>query len=181
MLGRSSAGSEELARENGLRILLSYGGLERVNALDLAVSGATTSLEEIDTEAEMVEDAVEDEAGPTTRKDPLLPYESEALRCLCNTLTLHPSSRILFPTLLVENKSWLNGLVALLATDNAGFLAARLLFLLTSTQGDLVAELVEKGDVVRIMTDVGYPSRIREEIGPDLTLNFSTLVRKDVY
>lgn len=156
LLGRSAAGSEELARESGLRILLTYGGLERVDAVTKLAVGHEDDTDEFDG----AEDEPNNGSGLSRRNDPLLPYESEALRCLCNTLTLHPSSRIIFPILLAENNAWLTGLVALLTADKAGFLAARLLFLLTSTQSGAVAKLVEQGDVVRVMTDVGSIFRI---------------------
>lgn len=155
LFGRSAAGSEELGREKALTVFLNYGGLDRI--------GSRKVQEEIlDIKAAMHRGRQEDEDEDCVQiePDPLLPYESEALRCLCNTLTLHPSSRTVFPALLIQQKSWLDGLVKLLAVQGAGFLAGRLLFLLTSTQGDLVVELTEKGDLVRVMTEVcsGYVS-----------------------
>lgn len=140
-LGRSAAGSEALAREDGLRILLQHGGLARSNEF--------APLEEYDDERESNDDRTV-EAG----HDPLTSYESEALRCLCNTLTLHPGSRDVFSVVLSENSQWTGGIVRLLEMQGAGFLAGRLLFLLTSKASDLVIKLGDEGAAVKSITAV---------------------------
>lgn len=128
LLGRSPAGSEELGRERGLKTLLTYAGLSRI------AHGSAGKL--------------------LSSKDPLVPSESEALRCLCNTLMLHPSARELFPELVLEDSSWVEGMVRLLGVDGAGFLAGRLLFLLTSKQGEVIRNLAETGVVVETLKEV---------------------------
>ncbi|KAK4705707.1 hypothetical protein P7C70_g501, partial [Phenoliferia sp. Uapishka_3] len=163
LLGRSPAGSEELAREPGLKTLLAYGGLSRV---------ATTlpprrrqkpnqglGITEIDSD-----DEDEDSVTPAEdEKDPLSLSESEALRCLCNTLTLHPAARERFPITVTENQDWVRGMVRLLSVTGAAFLAGRLLFLLTSKPGELVTDLTERGDVVESLQDYStrYIVRLR--------------------
>lgn len=134
-VGRSAAGSEELGREPALQTLLEMGGLRRAASLPQAAWD-------------------EDEDELELERDPLLPHESEALRCLCNTLTLHPAARDFFPLVLVRDRAWLEGIVRLLDVEGAGFLAGRLLFLLTSKQGDLIIDLVEQGNLVRTLIDV---------------------------
>ncbi|BGP00147.1 Proteophosphoglycan ppg4 [Rhodotorula toruloides ATCC 204091] len=145
-VGRSPAGTEELARADGLRVLVRLGGLDRVAGLPRveAVEGE----EEDDDEDEAAKRALE--AG---EQDPLLPAESEALRCLANVLTLHPSARDAFPAVLLEDgeRKALKGLVRILACDGAGFLGGRLLFLLTSKASEAVTELVLDGACVETM------------------------------
>lgn len=134
-LGRSPAGSEELSRDKGLRILLNYSGLSRVsNRPNLTYTKGTTLIE----------------------TDPLLSYESESLRCLCNCLMLHPNARELFPDLVLENSNWVKGMISLLGTDGAGFLAGRILFLLTSKQGDSIVGMSEEGHVVKALSEVSF-------------------------
>lgn len=140
-LGRSAAGSEALAREDGLRILLQHGGLARTNQL--------APLERNDDDSES-NDHPAVEAGV----DPLASYESEALRCLCNTLTLHRGSRDVFAVVLSENTKWIGGIVRLLELQGAGFLAGRLLFLLTSKMSELVIRLGDEGVVVKSIAAV---------------------------
>lgn len=137
-LGRSPAGSEELGRETVLRLLLDFGGLERA-------AGFPDRIERED-------DYLLEEVA--TEEDPLDDYESESLRCLCNTLTLHPASREIFPAILLEKRAWLDGLVRLVDVQGAGFLAGRLLFLLTSKPGAVVVELVESTNVIPAMANV---------------------------
>lgn len=73
---------------------------------------------------------------------------------------LHPSARDLFPVLVMEDKSWVAGIVRLLPVEGAGFLGGRLLFLLTSKPGDIIPELAEKGDVVAALVEVRISSRL---------------------
>lgn len=142
-LGRSAAGSEALAQHDGLCILLQHGGLARSNEF--------APLEENDDECESNDDRTV-EAG----SDPLTSYESEALRCLCNTLTLHPESRDVFSVVLSENTKWIDGIVRLLEMQGAGFLAGRLLFLLTSKASNLVIKLGGEGAVVKSIAAVSH-------------------------
>ncbi|GAA5866952.1 hypothetical protein JCM1840_005917 [Sporobolomyces johnsonii] len=146
LLGRSPAGSEELARENGLRILLDLGGLKRV--ADLPRPDKPAPRDDDDDEMDLAT-AAQGEA------DPLKPAESEALRCLCNTLMLHPSARDVFPDVLLadDKRSAMKGMVRILGCDGAGFLGGRLLFLLTSKASDAVGELVLGGEVVEILQE----------------------------
>lgn len=67
---------------------------------------------------------------------------------------LHPSARELFPVLVLEDQSWVEGMVRLLGVDGAGFLAGRLLFLLTSKQGEVIRNLAETGAVVETLKEV---------------------------
>ena len=154
-LGRSAAGSEELAREGGLTVLLRYGGLSRV-ATTLAPHRARhdggLGVTELDSDDSGGEDRAAGD-GPD-EPDPLSPAESEALRCLCNTLTLHPAAREVFPTVVLEDRTWVQGMVRLLTVQGAAFLAGRLLFLLTSKPGVMVSELSEKGDTIDALAEV---------------------------
>lgn len=86
-------------------------------------------------------------------QDLLRPYESEALRCLCNVLTLHPAARDLFPEVLAREPDRLamRGMVRLLGCQGSGFLAGRLLFLLTSKSGELISELTETEGTVKAL------------------------------
>ncbi|GAA5919984.1 hypothetical protein JCM1841_004412 [Sporobolomyces salmonicolor] len=145
LLGRSPAGSEELGRENGLRILLLLGGLKRV--ADLPRPDKPVPRDD--------DDEMDPALAAQGEADPLKPAESEALRCLCNTLMLHPSSREVFPdVLLADDKgSALKGMVRILGCDGAGFLGGRLLFLLTSKASEAVGELVLAGEVVEILQE----------------------------
>lgn len=135
-LGRNPAGSEELSRDKGIKVLLAYSGLSRVSSRPTLSTTSTSSSTRI------------------TESDPLLPYESESLRCLCNSLMLHPSARELFPELVLEEPSWVKGMISLLGVDGAGFLAGRILFLLTSTQGDSIVTMSEEGEVVKALAEV---------------------------
>ncbi|KAJ8293505.1 Synembryn-A [Rhodotorula toruloides] len=144
-VGRSPAGTEELARADGLRVLVRLGGLDRAAGLP--------RMEAVEGEGE--EDDDDDAAKRAlgaAEKDPLLPAESEALRCLANVLTLHPSARDAFPAVLLEgDRKALKGFVRILACDGAGFLVGRLLFLLTSKASEAVTELVLDGACVETM------------------------------
>ncbi|BGP48946.1 hypothetical protein JCM10450v2_004825 [Rhodotorula kratochvilovae] len=148
LLGRSAAGTEELARADGLRTLLALGGLARVAELPRA---ATPSAEEEDDDDD--DGAAAERALAAFEVDPLQPAQQEALRCLGNTLTLHPSARELFPDVLLadERRGALRGLVRVLGCKGAGFLAGRLLFLLTSRPSELVGELALEGECVEAM------------------------------
>ncbi|BGP16865.1 hypothetical protein JCM10213_007312 [Rhodosporidiobolus nylandii] len=152
LLGRNPAGSEELARQNGIRVLLRLGGLERV--ADLPRPGGfspTATDEEDDDEAALAEKALS-----CAEKDPLAPAEAEALRCLCNVLMLHPSARDVFPEVLIadEKRAALRGMVRVLGCSGAGFLAGRLLFLLTSKASDLIAEIATGGECVEALEEL---------------------------
>ncbi|GAA6055774.1 hypothetical protein JCM3770_004795 [Rhodotorula araucariae] len=146
-LGRNPAGTEELARAPGLTTLLALGGLTRVADLPPAATSSSTVPEEDD------DDTAAERTLTALEEDPLLPSEQEALRCLANTLTLHPSARELFPDVLLADgrRGALRGLVRVLGCRGAGFLAGRLLFLLTSKPSVLVGELVHQGDCVEAM------------------------------
>lgn len=156
LLGRSPAGTEQLARPDGLRLLLRLGGLERVaetSDLEPAVSKDAKSPARDDV---LDPDDEEDWASLATaalaeaKDDPLSASESEALRCLANTLTLHPSARDVFPEgiLADERRAALRGLVRLLTCKRAGFLAGRILFLLTSKPSEVIAELAHGGECI---------------------------------
>lgn len=110
-----------------------------------------------DEQDEQDEDAAAERAFGAAEKDPLLPAESEALRCLANVLTLQPSARDVFPDVLLEDgeRKGLKGLVRILGCDGAGFLSGRLLFLLTSKASEAVTELVLDGACVEAMQRVG--------------------------
>lgn len=161
LLGRSPAGSEELGRERGLSILLAYGGLSRVaTSLPPRVRRQRRrapqvglGIVELDSDDDGEE---EDEALVEPERDPLTPAEAEALKCLCNTLTLHPSARDLFPHVVLEDRTWVQGMVRLLAVQGAAFLAGRLLFLLTSKPGEMVTELTEQGEVIGALEEVSF-------------------------
>ncbi|KAI5474584.1 guanine nucleotide exchange factor, Ric8 [Pseudohyphozyma bogoriensis] len=160
LLGRSAAGSEELARERGLTILLTYGGLASASKLPVKRTKARRDRDEGLGITELGDDedpaVEEDPLTPMPRseeRDPLAPSEAEALRSLCNVLMLHPAAREAFPAVLMEDRTWLHGMVRLLNVPGAGFLAGRLLFLLTTMPSDLVAELVEKTDAVDLLEE----------------------------
>ncbi|GAA6007027.1 uncharacterized protein JCM10292_003434 [Rhodotorula paludigena] len=152
ILGRSPAGTEELGRSDGVRVLLRLGGLHRI--ADLPKPAQTPPLADDDNDDNDYDD--EDEAAAAERAiesfetDPLSQPEAEALRCLANTLTLHPSAREVFPAVLLadESRKVLHGLVRMLGCRGAGFLAGRLLFLLTSLPSDLIAEIALDGACV---------------------------------
>ena len=166
-LGRSPAGSEELGRERGLSLLIAYGGLARAattlppaptpNSRAAYRASKGLGITEIDSDDDDDDDD-DDERPEPDEPDPLSLAESEALRCLCNTLTLHPSARELFPAVVLEDRTALQGMVRLLAVQGAGFLAGRLLFLLTSKPGEMVTDLTEKGDVVDALSEVRRPT-----------------------
>ncbi|GAA5851445.1 hypothetical protein JCM8547_001097 [Rhodosporidiobolus lusitaniae] len=142
ILGRSPAGSEELSRQNGLRMLVKLGGLERVAELPRPEDPAGED-----------ETAAAEKALSQAEKDPLAPYEAEALRCLCNTLTLHPSARDVFPDVLLANdkRAAVKGMVRILSCAGGGFLGGRLLFLVTSKPSDLVGELAVGRECIETM------------------------------
>lgn len=181
LFGRAPAGSEELSREKALQTLLAYSGLARCGKLLRRPGGVggfrseqqrrrrgrsedrpTGIVELVSSEDE--EDLDEDEDSelnvttpmPTrlnaNSSDPLTHSESEALRTLCNVLMLHPSSRVAFPSALSNQD--VRGLVRLVAVPGAGFLAGRLLFLLTSQQSEWVRELAEGSELVERMEEV---------------------------
>lgn len=149
-LGRSPAGSEELGRVDALRTLLLLGGLAR--AAELPSAAPSSPPRDAEDSEEDLNKGVE-----AYEQDPLQPYESEALRCLCNVLTLHPAARDIFPEVLASEpeRLALKGMVRLLACQGAGFLAGRLLFLLTSKSGELISELTEKEATVEALELVG--------------------------
>lgn len=167
LLGRSPAGTEQLARPDGLRLLLRLGGLERVaetSDLEPAVSKDAKSPARDDV---LDPDDEEDWASLATaalaeaKDDPLSASESEALRCLANTLTLHPSARDVFPEgiLADERRAALRGLVRLLTCKRAGFLAGRILFLLTSKPSEVIAELAHGGECIDALQTVSGAKR----------------------
>ncbi|GAA5919980.1 hypothetical protein JCM6882_004145 [Rhodosporidiobolus microsporus] len=149
-LGRSPAGSEELRRQNGLRTLVRLGGLERVAVLPKPPRSPSPDAaeEDDDDEARAAEKAL-----ARTEKDPLAASEAEALRCLCNTLTLHPSAREVFPDVLLadDKRAALKGMVRILGCSGGGFLGGRLLFLVTSKASEVVSELAHAGECVETM------------------------------
>ncbi|GAA5971114.1 hypothetical protein JCM11641_004149 [Rhodosporidiobolus odoratus] len=155
LLGRSPAGSEELGRQNGLKTLLQLGGLARLADLDRPAFPRRDSQAEEEGQDDGDETATAEKVLTRAEKDPLAPAESEALRCLCNILTLHPAAREIFPEIILadEKRVVLRGLIRLLATNGAGFLAGRLLFLLTSKASEAVTELVVGGDCVEVMEE----------------------------
>lgn len=153
LLGRSPAGTEQLARPDGLRLLLRLGGLERVAELPELDSSAPQAAEggsDLDTDDEEEEAFLAKEALAEAEDDPLTASESEALRCLANTLTLHPAARDAFPDVVLadQRRGALRGLVRLLLCKRAGFLSGRLLFLLTSKPSEVVAELAHGGECI---------------------------------
>lgn len=102
-------------------------------------------------------------------EDPLAAHEAEALRCLANTLTLHPSARDVFPDVVLadQNRTALWGLVRMLACQKAGFLAGRVLFLLTSKPSEVIAELSLSGDCIDAMQKVRAATRGRPRLIAD--------------
>ncbi|GAA5890693.1 hypothetical protein JCM8208_004964 [Rhodotorula glutinis] len=155
LVGRSPAGTEELTRANGLTTLLRLGGLARAADLPPSSEVATPSSNSDDGQDDDADDAARaTRALSSLEEDPLSPSEQEALRCLANTLTLHPSARELFPDVLLaeaDQRASVRGLVRLLSCKGAGFLAGRLLFLLTSRPSELVGELALEGECVVAM------------------------------
>ncbi|GAA5844533.1 hypothetical protein JCM9279_006337 [Rhodotorula babjevae] len=158
LVGRSPAGTEELSRADGLTVLLRLGGLARAAGLPPASdpnSALTPSTNSDDEQDDDTDDAAKAaRALSSFEEDPLSPSEQEALRCLANTLTLHPSAREVFPDVLLaeaDQRVSVRGLVRLLGCKGAGFLAGRLLFLLTSRPSELVGELALEGECVIAM------------------------------
>ncbi|GAA5910496.1 uncharacterized protein JCM6883_003029 [Sporobolomyces salmoneus] len=153
-LGRSPAGSEELARENGIEILLALGGVRRLAQLPRTEVEPDDSTREDDDDTE----ATASRALQRREEDPLKPYEAEALRCLCNVLILHPSARDVFPNVVLadDKRQALKGLVRILGCEGAGFLGGRLLFLLTSKPSEAVAELVLDEGIVEVLAEYAH-------------------------
>ncbi|GAA5934762.1 uncharacterized protein JCM15063_003060 [Sporobolomyces koalae] len=152
LLGRDPAGSEELAREDGIKVLLELGGLRRIADLPRNASNSLHDLpegEDDDTET-LAKRAIE-----RREQDPLRQHEAEALRCLCNVLMLQPSSRDVFASVALseDKRTVMKGLLRILGCEGAGFLAGRLLFMLTSKPTEAVSELVLEGDIVEILRD----------------------------
>lgn len=219
LLGRVQAGSEPLAKERSLALLLHLSGLARLarsshasyktrtgsptppqtaNGHVASTSTAGTSSTDnagnpsTSTGAGAAAMATEDEQRERNERasdDPLALAESEALRCVCNTLMLHPSARELIPSLLLppsaastssststgvstsaasfqaavpsdERALWLDGLCALLPKRKSGFLAGRLLFLATSTNSSLIKLLVRRRDVIHSIAAVSAPGGV---------------------
>ncbi|GAA6060030.1 hypothetical protein JCM10212_001027 [Sporobolomyces blumeae] len=160
-LGRSPAGTEHLARKEGIEALVSLGGLRRVADLPRQESnrnkgkGVAPNADEDDSGDDDEAEGDVASAWDDREPDPLKPHEAEALRCLCNVLMLHPSARDVFPTLILadEERSTIKGFLRILGCEGAGFLAGRLLFMLTSKPSEAVVELVQDGDVVEILQD----------------------------
>ncbi|GAA6042873.1 hypothetical protein JCM8097_007203 [Rhodosporidiobolus ruineniae] len=150
LLGRSPAGSEQLARQDGLKTLVKLGGLERLADIPRPTAAGDDAEEEEDDDDEARK---AEKALASAEKDPLQPYEAEALRCLCNTLTLHPSARDIFPDVLLadDKRAALKGMVRILDTSGAGFLGGRLLFLVTSKASEVISELAVAGECVEVM------------------------------
>ncbi|GAA6003101.1 hypothetical protein JCM10207_001989 [Rhodosporidiobolus poonsookiae] len=148
LLGRSPAGSEELGRKNGLETLVRLCGLERVADVPHPPPLAEESPDADDDEAKAAQHALEQ-----VEKDLLTPPEAEALRCLCNTLTLHPAARDAFPNVLLadEKRTALRGMVRILGTGGGGFLGGRLLFLVTSKASEVISELAHSGVCIAAM------------------------------
>ncbi|GAA6017215.1 hypothetical protein JCM11491_001855 [Sporobolomyces phaffii] len=169
-IGRNPAGTEELARENGLKTLLNLGGLKRLADLPRKEQdpvGPGERDDENDSEAEAAR------AFERSEEDPLRPSEAEALRCLCNVLMLHPSARDVFPNVVLsdDKRVALKGLVRVLGCDGAGFLAGRLLFMLTSKPSEAVAELVLEENVIDILGEFANRYLVvssSETLGPRL-------------
>lgn len=151
LLGRSPAGSEELGRENGLKTLVRLGGLGRLAELPRQVLSTSEEQENDDDETQAAQRTL-----AQAEADPLLPHEAEALRCLCNVLTLHPSAREIFPDLFLadDKRSALQGLNRILDITGAGFLAGRLLFLVTSKASDVISELAVGRECIETMERV---------------------------
>lgn len=169
LLGRNPAGTEQLARPDGLRLLLRLGGLERVAEIpesEPAVSKDAKSpkrddgLDPDDDEEDW--DSLATAALAEPKDDPLSGSESEALRCLANTLTLHPSARDVFPEVILadERRAALRGLVRLLTCKRAGFLSGRILFLLTSKPSEVIAELAHGGECIDALQTVSRTTTV---------------------
>ncbi|KWU44498.1 hypothetical protein RHOSPDRAFT_29266 [Rhodotorula sp. JG-1b] len=143
LLGRNPAGTEQLARPDGLRLLLRLGGLERIAEIP-----EDDNLDPDDDEENW--DSLATDTLAEAKDDPLSASESEALRCLANTLTLHPSARDVFPEVVLadERRVALRGLVRLLTCKRAAFLSGRILFLLTSKPSEVIAELAHGGECI---------------------------------
>jgi hypothetical protein len=163
LLGRNPAGTEQLARPDGLRLLLRLGGLERIAEISDPEPAASKDaksparddiLNPDDNEEDR--DALATAALAQAKDDPLSASESEALRCLANTLTLHPSARDVFPEVILadERRAALRGLVRLLTCKRAGFLSGRILFLLTSKPSEVIAELAHGGECIDALQTV---------------------------
>lgn len=148
-LGRSPAGSEELARENGIKTLLDLGVVKRLAELPRRTG---TGLEDQDDDA----DEAAERAFKRREADPLRPHEAEALRCLCNVLMLHPSARDVFPNVVLadDKRTAMKGMLRILGCEGAGFLGGRLLFMLASKPSEAIVELVLDEDVVEILHEV---------------------------
>ncbi|GAA5952879.1 hypothetical protein JCM3765_002995 [Sporobolomyces pararoseus] len=148
-LGRNPAGSEELARENGIKTLLELGGLKRLAEIPRRERPVGSVEEEEDDDVE----ATAIKAFERKEEDPLRPHEAEALRCLCNVLMLHPSAREVFPNVILsdDQRTAMRGMVRILGCEGAGFLGGRLLFMLTSKPSEAVAELVLDEGVTDIL------------------------------
>ncbi|SCV69968.1 BQ2448_1362 [Microbotryum intermedium] len=163
LLGRSAAGSEELGRAQALGLLVQLGGLERVGRLPVPTSRrnsnvlpTTFNVQDVGSSGLTGEEEPEDGDYLQGQSDPLFPYECEALRCLCNTLMLHPSSRDSFLDWLRNdpNRKAVRGLLRLLDCDTAGFLSGRVLFLITSKPNPLIVELTENHETIEKMRKV---------------------------
>ncbi|GAA5871263.1 hypothetical protein JCM16303_000698 [Sporobolomyces ruberrimus] len=148
-LGRSPAGSEELARENGIKTLLDLGGVKRLAEIPRTTTGSGPGLEDEDDDA----DEAAERAFKRCEADPLRPHEAEALRCLCNVLMLHPSARDVFPNVVLadDKRTAMKGMLRILGCEGAGFLGGRLLFMLASKPSEAIVELVLDEDVVEIL------------------------------
>lgn len=157
LLGRSPAGTEQLARTDGLAALLRLGGLERTAELPQPEPNPDDVAQDDDEEdADLAKRHLAAAALASLEDDPLAAHEAEAFRCLANTLALHPSARDLFPDVVLadHDRTALRGLVRLLACKKAGFLAGRVLFLLTSKPSDVIAELALGGNCIDAMQKV---------------------------
>ncbi|SGY13318.1 BQ5605_C010g05832 [Microbotryum silenes-dioicae] len=189
LLGRSAAGGEELGRAQALSVLVQLGGLDRVGRLPAPTSRrnsrvlpTTFNVQELGLSGSTSEEEPEDGDYLQGQSDPLFPYECEALRCLCNTLMLHPSSRDSFSDWLRNDPSRkaVRGLLRLLDCDTAGFLSGRVLFLITSKPTPLIVELTENRDTIEKMRKFPfcalqfadrYLRRLRD---PELALSLTT-------
>lgn len=158
LLGRVAAGSQPLATPRALGCVVHHAGLSRV-----ALLASESPVDSSDPDDQRSEESLDTR---TVAVDPLSPAESEALRCLCNTLTLHPAARALLPPLLVQYPTWLEGLVALLDQPGSGFLAARVLFLLTTGgEAGLITSLVQHPRLLPRLTLVRSVLRFIFELG----------------
>ena len=158
-LGRSPAGSEELARPPALTTLITYGGLKRLSTSlpPLTLSPSACGVPDAFGREARFTELAEVAALPA---DPLAPGEAEALRTLCNVTQLHPSGRAVFPGVLQAEEGAVAGLVRLMNTEGGGFLAGRLLFLATSQAGPLIGALVEGVEVVAGLEQVSTAGRL---------------------